>query len=232
MFYGIDSYYIILVLPAIIFAMIAQGRVTSAFNRYSKERTRKGITGADAARAVLQANGVSDVRIEMVAGNLTDHYDPRTNVIRLSENVYNADTVAAVGVAAHEAGHAVQYAYGYVPIKIRSAIIPVSQIGSTLAMPMIFIGIILNAFSLIKIGIVFFAAAVVFQLITLPVEFNASNRAIDAIASTGILYEDELPGAQKTLSAAALTYVAALLVSLAQFIRLLLIFGGGRRNRD
>lgn len=227
----IDSYYIILVLPAIIFAMIAQAKVNTTFNKYSSVRTRRGITGADAARAVLEANGVGGVRIERVSGNLTDHYDPRTNVIRLSDSVYDADTVAAVGVAAHEAGHAVQYAQQYVPIKLRAAIIPVTQIGSSLAMPMIFIGMFVNAFSLIKLGLIFFFMSVLFQLLTLPVEINASNRAIDAIAATQILGEDELPGAQKTLTAAALTYVAALMVALAQFLRLFLIFGG-RRDRD
>ena len=228
----LDYYYIILVLPAIIFAMIAQVKVNTTFNKYSRVRTRRGITGADAARAVLEANGVGGVRIERVSGNLTDHYDPRTNVIRLSDSVYDADTVAAVGVAAHEAGHAVQYAQQYVPIKLRAAIIPVTQIGSSLAMPMIFIGMFIDAFSLIKLGIIFFFMSVLFQLLTLPVEINASNRAIDAIATTQILGEDELPGAQKTLTAAALTYVAALMVALAQFLRLFLIFGGGRRDRD
>ncbi|MDD6317202.1 MAG: zinc metallopeptidase [Clostridia bacterium] len=230
MFYGIDRYYLLLVVPAILFSMIAQAKVNSAFSRYSGVRTRRGITGADAARAVLQINGVSDVRIERVSGNLTDHYDPRTNVIRLSESVYNADSIAAVGVAAHEAGHAVQYAYGYLPIRVRSAIVPVTQLGSSLSVPLIFAGLIFNAAALIKIGLLFFFFAVVFQLVTLPVEFNASNRAIDAIAATRILTEDELPGAQKTLSAAALTYVAALLVALAQFLRLLLLFGGRRRD--
>lgn len=230
MFYGIDRYYLLLVVPAILFSMIAQAKVNSAFSRYSGVRTRRGITGADAARAVLQINGVSDVRIERVSGNLTDHYDPRTNVIRLSESVYNADSIAAVGVAAHEAGHAVQYAYGYLPIRVRSAIVPVTQLGSSLSVPLIFAGLIFNAAALIKIGLLFFFFAVVFQLVTLPVEFNASNRAIDAIAATQILAEDELPGAQKTLSAAALTYVAALLVALAQFLRLLLLFGGRRRD--
>ena len=230
MFYGIDRYYLLLVVPAILFSMIAQAKVNSAFSRYSGVRTRRGITGADAARAVLQINGVSDVRIERVSGQLTDHYDPRTNVIRLSESVYDADSIAAVGVAAHEAGHAVQYAYGYFPIRVRSAIVPVTQFGSSLSMPLIFAGLIFNAAALIKIGLLFFFFAVVFQLVTLPVEFNASNRAIDAIAATRILTEDELPGAQKTLSAAALTYVAALLVALAQFLRLLLLFGGRRRN--
>ena len=229
MYYGIDGYYILLVLPAIIFSMIAQSKVNSAFDKYSKVFSRRGITGADAAMAVLRLNGVSGVRVERVSGRLSDHYDPRTNVIRLSDSVYGATTVAAIGVAAHEAGHAVQYAYGYFPIRLRAAIIPVTQIGSNLAMPLIMIGLVLNTSLLIKAGLVFFFTSVVFQLITLPVEFNASNRAIDAIAEAGLLYEDELHGAQKTLSAAALTYVAALMVALAQFLRLLMIFG---RRRD
>ncbi len=229
MFYGIDSYYILLVLPAIIFSMIAQNKVNSAFNTYSKVHSRRGITGAEAARTVLRLCGVTDVQIERVSGSLTDHYDPRTNVIRLSDSVYNVSTVAAIGVAAHEAGHAVQYAYGYFPIRLRAAIIPISQFGSSAAMPLIFIGLLFNTSLFIDLGILFFFAAVVFQLVTLPVEFNASNRAIDAIAEAGLLYEDELPGAQKTLSAAALTYVAALMVALAQFLRLLMIFG---RRRD
>ena len=231
MFYRIDPYYLMLVLPAIILAMIAQGKVSSTFRKYSTFRTSRGITGADAARIVLESNGVYGVRIERVSGNLTDHYDPRENVIRLSDSVYNANSVAAVGVAAHEAGHAVQYANGYVPIKIRAAIIPATQLGSSLAVPLIFIGVFFDAFSLINIGLAFFFMAVLFQLITLPVEFNASGRALKAIASDAILDEEEIKGAKATLSAAAMTYVAALLVSLAQFIRLFLIFSG-RGNDD
>lgn len=229
MYYGIDSYYLLLVLPAIIFSMIAQSKVNSAFNKYSKVHSRRGVTGADAARAVLRLCGVNDVQIERVSGSLTDHYDPRTNTIRLSDSVYGVSTVAAIGVAAHEAGHAVQYAYGYFPIRLRAVIIPVTQFGSSAAMPLIFIGLFLNTSFLIDLGLIFFFLSVVFQLVTLPVEFNASNRAIDAITEAGLLYEDELPGAQKTLSAAALTYVAALMVALAQFLRLLMIFG---RRRD
>lgn len=228
--YYIDSYYLIFVVPAIILSMIAQSRVNSAFNKYSKVRTRRNVTGADAARAVLEANGVTDVQIERVSGKLTDHYDPRTNVIRLSDSVYDTPSVAAVGVAAHEAGHAVQYAYGYGPIRLRAAIIPVTQVGSSLAVPLIFMGFFFDTFALVNIGLIFFFLSVVFQLVTLPVEVNASNRAIDAIAYTKLLDEDELPGAQKTLSAAAWTYVAATLVALAQFLRLFLM-AGNRRNR-
>lgn len=229
MYYGIDSYYLILVLPAIIFSLIAQRRVNSAFDTYSRVYSRRGITGADAARAVLRLSGITNVQIERVSGELTDHFDPRTNTIRLSQNVYDAATVAAIGVAAHEAGHAVQYAHSYFPIRVRAAIIPITQFGSSAAMPLIFIGMFLNTSLLIDLGLIFFFTSVVFQLVTLPVEFNASNRAIEAIAEAGLLYEDELPGARKTLSAAALTYVAALMVALAQFLRLLMIFG---RRRD
>ena len=229
MYYGLDSYYLILVLPAIIFSLIAQRRVNSAFETYSRVYSRRGITGADAARAVLRLSGITNVQIERVSGNLTDHYDPRTNTIRLSQSVHDASTVAAIGVAAHEAGHAVQYAHSYFPIRVRAAIIPITQFGSSAAMPLIFIGLFLNTSLLIDLGLIFFFTSVVFQLVTLPVEFNASNRAIAAIAEAGLLYEDELPGARKTLSAAALTYVAALMVALAQFLRLLMIVG---RRRD
>ncbi len=229
-FYGFDTYYLILVLPAIIFAMWAQAKVGSTFKKYSMVVSQRGMTGAQAAQAVLAANGVYNVRIERVAGNLTDHYDPRTNVIRLSDSVHSSNSVAAMGVAAHEAGHAVQYAKGYAPIKIRQAIIPVTQIGSSLALPMIIMGVLFSNYMFINLGIIFFAAATVFQLITLPVEFNASSRAIKALAEGGLLYEDELSGAKKTLTAAALTYVAALAVSLAQLLRLIFIFGG--RDRD
>lgn len=227
-FYGIDIYYIILVVPAILLALWAQGKVSSTFRRYSQVRPRNGMTGAQAAEAVLRANGVTGVRIERVGGNLTDHFDPREGVIRLSDSVYDASTVAAVGVAAHEAGHAAQYALEYAPIKIRNAIIPVSRIGSMMSWPLLLIGLVFNSQSLITLGILFFLAAVVFQLVTLPVEFNASTRAIAALADGGYLTEEELPGARKTLSAAAMTYVAAFAVSLAQLLRLVLLFGGRR----
>lgn len=225
-----DSYYWTLVLPAILFALIAQGKVNGAFQRYSKQRTQNGITGAEAAELVLRQNGITDVRVERIGGNLTDHYDPRENVIRLSDSVYAANTVAAVGVAAHEAGHAVQYAEGYGPIRIRSTIIPVTQIGSKLAWPLLLLGLLFNLESLFVAGILFFATAAVFQLVTLPVEYNASSRAIAAIEGSGCLTPDEVPGAKSVLSAAALTYVAALAVSVAQLLRLVLLFGGNRRD--
>ena len=230
LFYGIDMYYIILVLPAIIFAMWAQAKVSGTFNKYSQLASKKGTTGEEAAYAVLRANGVSGVKVERVAGNLTDHYDPRSNTIRLSDSVHSSTSVAAIGVAAHEAGHAVQYAKEYGPIKIRQAIIPVTQIGSTLSWPLLLIGLLLNSSTMITLGIVFFAAATVFQLITLPVEFDASKRAMFALDQGGLLYADEVAGAKKTLSAAAMTYVAALAVSIAQLLRLVLLFGG--RDRD
>lgn len=225
-----DSYYWLLVVPAMVFALIAQSRVSTTFQRYSQQHTRSGITGAEAAALVLRQNGVYGVRIEQVRGQLTDHYDPRENVIRLSDGVYGVDTVAAVGVAAHEAGHAVQYAKAYHAIRLRTAILPVTQIGSQLAWPLLFIGLLFNFESLFVAGILFFVLATLFQVVTLPVEYNASNRAIAAISQSGCLSQDEVPGARKVLSAAALTYVAALAVSLAQLLRLLLLFGGRRRD--
>ena len=189
------------------------------------------MTGAQAAQQVLSAHGVTGVRIEPVSGNLTDHFDPRTNVIRLSESVYNATTVAAVGVACHEAGHAVQHAEGYVPNKIRSAIVPVANIGSKLSWIVLIIGMLLPVqFNfVITIGIVLFSASVLFTLVTLPVEFNASSRALKTIQSTNMLNESEYAGAKKVLSAAAMTYVAAAATSIAQLLRLLLIFGNRRK---
>lgn len=233
-FYGFDSTYLFLVLPCIIFAMIASSRVNSTFEKYSKQLSSRGITGAQAAQEVLRANGVHNVRIEPVGGKLTDHYDPRANVIRLSENVYSSTSTAAIGVACHEAGHAVQYAENYGPIKLRAAIIPVTNIGSKLAMPLILLGLVLNflgeiSYAFIYIGILCFSLSLVFQLITLPVEFNASRKAITAIDNQNLLTDSELKGAKKTLSAAAMTYVAATAVALAQILRLLSIFGRRRK---
>jgi Zn-dependent membrane protease YugP len=193
------------------------------------------LTGAEAAQRVLSANGVRNVRIERVAGNLTDHFDPKSNVIRLSEGVYGSTSTAAIGVACHEAGHAVQYAQNYGPIKLRAAVIPATNIGSRLAMPLILIGLLLAAFgsisyTLIYLGIGCFSLSLVFQLITLPVEFNASRRAMEAIESSGLLTSEEQKGARKTLTAAALTYVAATALALAQLLRLIAIFGGRRRD--
>ncbi len=228
-FYGFDYYYFVLVIPAILISLFAQIKVNSAFSKYSKVNTR--ITGAEAAERLLKAEGITNVKIERVSGKLTDHFDPRKNVIRLSDNVYNSSTAAAVGVACHEAGHAVQYAQHYFPIKIRNLIVPVTRIGSYLSWPLLLFGIILNSPYLIELGIILFGLVVVFQLITLPVEFNASVRAINAIKENAIIYDDKtLKGVKSVLSAAALTYVAALLVSLAQMLRLILLFGGRRRR--
>lgn len=229
-YYGIDMTYIVLVLPCVLFALWAQSRVNSTFSRYSKVHNLRGLTGAQAAEAVLRANGVTNVGIEYVSGKLTDHYDPRTNVIRLSSSVYSSTSVASVGVAAHEAGHAVQYAVGYSPIKLRAAIIPLTQAGATAAFPLILLGLVLNFGALIYVGIASFALSTVFQLVTLPVELDASRRALQTIQQNGLLTADEYPMAKKTLNAAALTYVAALAVSLAQLLRLLVIFGGRNRN--
>ena len=235
-FYGFDMTYLVLVLPCIILAMWASSNVKSTFNKYARQYSRRRITGADAAARVLSANGVTGVRIERVGGQLTDHYDPRTNVIRLSDNVYDSTSTAAIGVACHEAGHAVQYAQNYAPIKLRAAIIPVTNFGSKLAMPLILLGVLLTflgefSYTLIYLGIGCFGLSLVFQLVTLPVEFNASRRAMLAIQEANILTEEEQTGARKTLTAAALTYVAATAVALAQLLRLILLFGG-RRRRD
>ena len=225
-----DMTYLVLVMPAVLLAMFASGKVNSTFKKYSKQYSRRGITGAQAARTVLDRNGLRDVRIEHVSGNLTDHYDPRTNVIRLSDSVYGSTSTAAIGVACHEAGHAVQYAVNYAPIKLRAAIIPITNIGSQLAMPLILFGLFLNMVDLAYLGIACFGLSTVFQLLTLPTEFNASRRALAAIDSSYILDDDEMVGARKTLSAAAMTYVAALAVSLAQLLRLLILVGGRRRD--
>ncbi|MBO2526696.1 MAG: peptidase [Clostridiales bacterium] len=241
LFYGIDWTYIVLVLPTIVFALWASAHVNSTFKKYGKIRNMRGMTGAQAAQAVLSANGVSGVRIERISGSLTDHYDPKTNVIRLSEDVYDAPTPAAVGVAAHEAGHAVQYAENYAPIKLRSAIVNVTNIGSKLSMPLILIGILMMSISsLAKVsrffyyvalaGVLCYGLCVIFQLVTLPTEFNASRRAVKAIEGSSLLTAEEQKGARKVLSAAALTYVAALATSLAQFVRLLLLVSGNRRR--
>lgn len=234
-YYGFDWTYIVLVLPCLILSLWASAKVNSTFKKYSQQRTLRGLTAQEAAMRVLSANGVSGVRIERVSGNLTDHYDPRANVIRLSDSVYDNTSTAAIGVACHEAGHAVQYARDYAPIKLRAAIIPVTNIGSKLAMPLILLGILfsgLGQFSdtIIYIGIACFGLSVVFQFATLPVEFNASHRALQTIESTGILTEEEQKGARKTLVAAAMTYVAATATALAQLLRLIVLFG--RRNND
>lgn len=235
--YGFDWTYVVLVLPCVLLSLWASANVNSTFKKYAKQYSRRQLTGAEAAQRVLSANGVRGVRIERISGNLTDHYDPRSNVIRLSDNVYGNTSTAAIGVACHEAGHAVQYAENYTPIKLRAAIIPVTNIGSRLAMPLILIGILVTSLgyfadTLVYLGIACFGLSLVFQLVTLPVEFNASRRAMRAIEEGGLLTEDEQRGARKTLTAAALTYVAATAVALAQLLRLMAIFGGSRRRND
>ncbi len=228
-----DWTYLVIVLPCLLIATWASANVNSTFKKYAGQHSIRRITGAQAAQRVLSHNGVSGVRIERVSGNLTDHYDPRTNVIRLSDSVYDATSTAAIGVACHEAGHAVQYANNYAPIKLRAAIVPITNIGSKLAMPLILLGLLFSIGEsnfLVELGIACFSLSVVFQLVTLPVEFNASRRALQAIDDAGILTEEEQRGAKKTLTAAALTYVAATAVALAQLLRLLILFGGRRRR--
>ena len=236
-YYGFDWTYVYLVLPCLLLSLWASAHVNSTFKKYSAQYSRRGITGADAAARVLSANGVRGVRIEHISGDLTDHYDPRANVIRLSDNVYGSTSTAAIGVACHEAGHAVQYAQGYAPIRLRSAVIPLTNIGSRLAMPLILIGLLFSSMGqlsnfFIYLGIACFGLSLVFQLVTLPVEFNASRRALEAISQTGILTEEEQVGARKTLTAAALTYVAATAAALAQLLRLLVLFGNRNRRND
>ena len=239
MFFGLfwGDWTILVLIPAMIFAFYAQSKVHSTFAKYAKVHNRRGITGADAARRVLDAAGLYHVRVERGHGHLTDHYDPRENVIRLSDATYASTGIAAVGVAAHEAGHAVQHAVGYVPIKVRAAIIPMTRFGSMLAMPLFIIGMLFagGAYAgggigeiLMLTGILFFSFSTLFQLVTLPTEFNASARAIKALEDGGLLADDELPAAKATLSAAAMTYVAALASSLASLLRLILIFNRRR----
>lgn len=235
--YGFDWTYVYLVLPCVLLSLLASHNVNSTFQKYSRQYSQRRLTGAQAAQRVLSANGVYGVRIERISGNLTDHFDPKTNVIRLSDSVYDNSSTAAIGVACHEAGHAVQYAVGYAPIKLRAAIIPITNFGSKLAMPLIILGILFSALgvlsdTLVYLGIACFGFSFVFQLVTLPVEFNASRRAMEAIASAGLLTQEEQRGARKTLTAAALTYVAATATALAQLLRLIILFGGNRRRRD
>ena len=234
--YGYDWTYLVLVLPCVLLSLWASSSVNSTFKKYAKVISSRRITGAEAAQRVMRSNGVYGVRIERVSGNLTDHFDPKTNVIRLSDSVYDSPSVSAIGVACHEAGHAVQYAENYGPIKLRAAIIPVTNIGSKLAMPLILAGVLLSFLgnfsdTLVYAGIACFSLSLVFQLVTLPVEFNASRRAMRAIEEDNILTQDEQRGARRTLTAAAMTYVAATAVALAQLLRLIVLFGG-RRRRD
>lgn len=237
-YYGFDWTYVVLVLPCVILSLWASANVNSTFKKYSQQFSTRRLTGAEAAQRVLLANGVQGISIQRISGNLTDHFDPSTNVIRLSDSVYDSTSTAAIGVACHEAGHAVQYAENYAPIKLRAAVIPATNLGSKLAMPLILLGLIFSyvgnfSYVLVYAGIACFGLSLVFQLITLPVEFNASHRALAAISAGNLLTEDEENGARKVLTAAALTYVAATATALAQLLRLLVLFGGrGNRRRD
>ena len=229
-----DWTYIVLVLPAVIFSIWASAKVNSTFKKYSYVRPDSGMTGAEAARRVLDANGLYNVRIERIPGNLTDHFDPRTNVIRLSDSVYSVSSAAAIGVAAHEAGHAVQYARSYLPLKLRNAIIPATNLGSRLAIPLILLGLLFSSMGsqfiyVAYAGIICFALSTLFQLLTLPTEFNASKRALVSIKNSQLLCGRDLDAAKEVLSAAAMTYVAALAVSVMQLLHLLSIVGGRRR---
>ncbi len=230
-FFGIDITYIIFIIPALLFGIWAQISVQSAFSKYSRVPSARGYTGAEVAKLLLEQNGIYDVTIRHISGSLTDNFNPREKTLNLSDDVYNSTSVAAIGVAAHETGHAIQHAVGYRPIKWREAIIPVTQLGSWAYFPIILLGIVFSSQTLVNVGILLFATIALFQLVTLPVEFNASNRAIATLENNGILYGNEITGAKAVLRAAALTYVAALVSALAQLLRLLVIFGG-RRNND
>lgn len=222
----------LLVIPAIIFALIAQIKVKTTFNRYSSEHNQHGYTAKEVARQILDDNGLQNISIEYISGELTDHYDPSANVIRLSESVYSSTSVAAIGVAAHEVGHAIQHAKGYAPIKVRQAIIPITRIGSSLAVPLVLVGMLFAALDwLIPVGIFLYTGVVFFQAVTLPVEFNASNRALKTLDENLILYKDEVKMAKKVLSAAAMTYVAAMFSSLMSLLRLIVIVNNSRGRR-
>lgn len=228
-YYYFDPYALLLMLPALILSIWAQFKVNSTYKKFSQVASRRGLTAMDACRQILNDNGLHQIGLETVEGNLSDHYDPKAGVIRLSRGVAESTSVAALGIAAHEAGHAIQYHVGYFPIKLRTAIIPVTQIGSSIAPLLLLAGLLFSYQPLILWGIAAFSLMLVFQLVTLPVEFNASRRAMQTLDSMNMLDDDELKGTRKVLSAAAMTYVAAMLVSLTQVLRLLLMFN---RRRD
>ena len=229
-FFYYDSTYVLVLIGAII-SMIASARVKSTYAKYGKVRSHSGMTATDAARMILDNAGLRHVRIERVSGDLTDHYSPKEQVLRLSDTTINSGSIAAIGVAAHECGHAIQHSQHYAPLSIRNAIVPVVNLGSTLSWPMILLGLIFGFTGFFKVGILLFSFSLIFQIITLPVEFNASSRAIAILEISGMLYEDELKGARKVLSAAAMTYVAAVVATLLSLLRLIILFGG-RRNND
>lgn len=239
--YGYGMYYswfdptYVLVLIGAVVCLIASARVKTTYNKYAKYRSRSGMTGAEAAQRILNTAGIYDVKVLHVSGNLTDHYNPANKTLNLSDTVYGATSVAAIGVAAHECGHAIQHQQNYVPLTLRSAIVPVANFGSTLAWPMILIGLFITSNTgslLINLGILFFSFAVLFQLVTLPVEFNASSRAVKILGETGILGSEELPYTKKVLGAAALTYVASAAAAILQLLRLVILFGGRGNDRD
>lgn len=231
-FYYFFDYTIILLIPALLFGLYAQFKVSSTYKKYSQVKNARGFTAAEVARKILDDNGLYDVAIVKIAGNLTDNFNPKTKTVSLSETVYNSQSVAAIGVAAHECGHAMQHAEGYTPIKIRSALVPVTNFGSTFGFIILAIGLLFGNYSIAMIGVLLYSLMAVFQAVTLPVEFNASNRALKTLASHYILEDDELKMSKKVLSAAAMTYVAALVSTLATILRLLLIVGSGTRRRD
>lgn len=230
-YFYVDRYYWILIIPTMLFALWAQSKVSSTFTKYSRVMSRGGSSAAEICRRILDSNGLYHVRIEHIAGNLTDHFDPTSNVVRLSDSVYGSHSVAAIGVAAHEVGHAIQYAVGYVPIRVRAAIIPITNFGSKLAVPLILLGFVFQWQPIVNLGIILFSLVTLFQLVTLPVELNASRRALRTLAGDNILSGEEVSQARQVLTAAALTYVAALLTSAAQLLRLVLLYGR-RNNRD
>lgn len=227
-YYYFDPTYI-LVLIGVVISMTASANVRGSFQKYSRVFNRRGIRAEQAAQQILRNAGIFDVQIQRVQGNLTDHYDPRSKTLRLSDSVYGSTSVSAIGVAAHECGHAIQHAGGYVPLKLRGALVPVVNVASTISMPLILVGLILGYFGLARIGVVLFSAVLIFQLVTLPVEFNASSRALRVLGSTDILYEEEVGTARKVLRAAALTYVASAMATALQLFRLLLLIN---RSRD
>ena len=228
-FYGFDTYYLVLVIPALILSMYAQFKVSSTFRKYSTVFNEKGLTGAQVARKILDANSLTDIVVQPINGNLTDNYNPMNKTVNLSEGVYNSTSVAALGVAAHETGHAIQHAYKYFPLNMRSAVFPVVRISSTAAIPLAILGFITGLEILINVGIILFSAVVFFQLITLPVEFNASRRALNILDEYGILSAEENKKAKKVLSAAAMTYLASAITAIANLLRLILLANNRRR---
>ena len=237
MYYGYGYYpffdpTMILVLIGVILSLAASAKVKSTFARYSKVRSMTGMTGAEAAQRLLNSQGIYDVTVRRVPGSLSDHYDPRTKTVNLSDDVYSSTSVAAIGVAAHECGHAIQHAVGYAPLNFRSALVPIANFGSQISWPLILIGILIGGFGspIVQLGIILFSLAVLFQLVTLPVEFNASSRAVRLLDSTGILSGNEVDGTRRVLGAAALTYVAAAAGSILQLLRRIILFGGRRDN--